>query len=408
MINNRLVQSTLSPKLHYMTKFYLFFLLPVITMLFFSQCKKQDQPDGEPALSKGIVTGKVVAANNVTPIRSAHVFIADGDKFHSTFTDVNGVFSLEAAAGSRQLNIQTGNGHMFRTVMDVTVLENQTVTLPGASVKLNQVANLAYVPGNYDKIEQILVDTLGYTATSITTTSFNNLNFIAQYDAIFINCGDNGMMPMNAARDLTLGNYVANGGSLYVSDWAVSCLVGSSFTPGCVTPKPGGFLPDSLLCTEKSGNQMTIPLAPVVSPSLQAYLNKNTMSVVFDLGSWERVNLFNSNFWEVMVTESAAANSPLLLRSNLYSNNSRGTVNVGSNNNNNWVTICHKPAGSNPVTITIPSNAVAAHLAHGDSLGECGNEDGSGRIYFTTFHNAHNGQVGSDVKNILQYMILNL
>ncbi|ARK11754.1 hypothetical protein [Fibrivirga algicola] len=36
------------------------------------------------------------------------------------------------------------------------------------------------------------------------------------------------------------------------------------------------------------------------------------------------------------------------------------------------VTICHKPDGANPITISVAQEAVAAHLAHGDNLGECG------------------------------------
>ena len=40
----------------------------------------------------------------------------------------------------------------------------------------------------------------------------------------------------------------------------------------------------------------------------------------------------------------------------------------------NKVTICHVPLGNpdNSQTIEVSENAVAAHLAHGDSLGECG------------------------------------
>lgn len=37
------------------------------------------------------------------------------------------------------------------------------------------------------------------------------------------------------------------------------------------------------------------------------------------------------------------------------------------------VTICHNAAG-NPHTITVAQSAVAAHLAHGDTLGPCGSE----------------------------------
>jgi hypothetical protein len=271
---------------------------------------------------------------------------------------------------------------------------------------LNQVANLAYIPGEFDKIERLLIDSLGYTATMIHTNDFQNVGLIAQYDAIFINCANSISLNMNPFYDQTLATYVANGGSLYTSDWAVKCLIGEVTSLPCPIERTGGFIADSLLCTRRTGQITTISNALITSPSLQAYLNKTQMIVGYDLSIWEQVKSHNANFWEVMVTDPN--NTPLLLRTNLYSNNTRGTVHIGTNSNNEWITICHKPAGSTPVTITINTNALAAHLAHGDAIGECGNEDESGRIYFTTFHNEFNGHVSPDVINILQYMILNL
>jgi hypothetical protein len=50
------------------------------------------------------------------------------------------------------------------------------------------VAKIAYVKGSYDKIEDIILS-LGYTATEITNNDLTNLNTIAQYDIIFLNCG---------------------------------------------------------------------------------------------------------------------------------------------------------------------------------------------------------------------------
>jgi hypothetical protein len=35
------------------------------------------------------------------------------------------------------------------------------------------------------------------------------------------------------------------------------------------------------------------------------------------------------------------------------------------------VTICHKPDGKNPHTITVAQSALQAHLDHGDTLGAC-------------------------------------
>jgi hypothetical protein len=35
------------------------------------------------------------------------------------------------------------------------------------------------------------------------------------------------------------------------------------------------------------------------------------------------------------------------------------------------VTICHKPEGSNPHSITVAQSAVPAHQRHGDAIGAC-------------------------------------
>lgn len=48
-------------------------------------------------------------------------------------------------------------------------------------------------------------------------------------------------------------------------------------------------------------------------------------------------------------------------------------VSVAQNVGNDKITICHFPPGNpdNPQTITISKNALDAHLAHGDYVGEC-------------------------------------
>lgn len=383
-----------------------FFLLPAF-LLAITRCKKHDSGDNSTGSGNGIITGKVVAGNNTTPISQAHVFIEAGATIYSSFSDVNGNFSLEAPSGLRTLNIQTGNGHMFRTTLNVTIKPDESISIPNNKIKLNQVANLAFVAGEYDRIQTILVDTLGYTITAITTAAFQNIGNIIQYDAIFINCGNASIQPMNAVRDQNLATYVANGGSLYVSDYAVQCLTGMVNYLPCPNNRSGGFLPDSLLCTDRLGAVSTISNAAVVSSSLQAYLNKTQISVEYDLATWEQIFHASGGFWEVMV-RNPANNQPLMIRTNQYTNNTRGTVSVGTQNNNGWVTICHRRPNGTLVTITINANALQAHLAHGDTIGECGNPNESGRIYYTTFHNAHNGQTGPDVKNILEYMILNL
>lgn len=45
---------------------------------------------------------------------------------------------------------------------------------------------------------------------------------------------------------------------------------------------------------------------------------------------------------------------------------------IAGTNGNEKVTICHRTGngGSHPITVSI--NAVPAHLAHGDAIGDCG------------------------------------
>jgi hypothetical protein len=376
--------------------------------LVFLSCKKQDTPpdnnnNNNNPVVKGTVIGKVVTPNNKTAVRNAVVFIADGATIYHTYTDVNGAFSLKAPAGQWVLNIQSGTGKIFRTTLNVSIEGNKTTDLSSSALKLTQVATLAVVPGTYDKIEAILIDSLGYSASIIGPNDLHFAGVLSNFNAVFINCSSNIMV--DYVQDSVLANYVANGGSLYVSDWAVATLIGTSIGT-CGAPRPGGFIPDSKLCTHRSGFSGMINNAHIVSSSLQTYLNKTQMDVKYDLGSWEMVQNYDSSFWEVMV-KHPATNAPLLVRTTNFTNSSAGTISIGAANNN-MITICHKPQGSVPITITIPVGQLAAHLAHGDSVGSCQSANGAGRIYFTTFHTEPNGQISPDMKHILDYIILNL
>ena len=380
----------------------------LMVSLFFS-CKKQDAPpdpvvDPVTTLPKGRVTGKIVAANNKTAVRNAVVFIAHNARIYHTYTDVNGQFNLEAPAGNQVLNIQAGSGRIFRTQLNVQVIADQVTAVASNAITLTQVATLAYVPGTYDKIEAILMDSLGYTATMINSSALHSVSALSQFNAVFINCSSN--MQVDWLQDSVLATYVANGGSLYTSDYAVATLIGT-YGGSCPGPRPGGFIPDAKLCTQRIGTVGMLYNAPLVSSSLQTYLNKNQMDVKFDLGAWESVMNHDTAFWEVMVRHPVSQ-APLLIRTNSFTNGTAGTVSIGSSANNNMVTICHKPSGTTPVTITIPAADLGLHLAHGDTQGSCQSANGAGRIYYTTFHTQPNGLISPDMKHILDYIILNL
>lgn len=141
------------------------------------------------AVQNGKISGKVISQNGSKAIGGASVFTFDSNyKIYHTTTNSDGSFTLTAPEGTHTIYIQTGNGSNLRTEVSAEIKANTTVNLYLIQTKLNQVAKIAYVKENYDKIEDI-IQNLGYTATEITNTDLANLNTLAQYDIVFLNCG---------------------------------------------------------------------------------------------------------------------------------------------------------------------------------------------------------------------------
>ena len=380
-----------------------------LALALLASCKKDESVVPEAAM--GTITGKVVAGNNASPIKVATIFSQSNGKLYITHTDITGSFSLDMPAGNRHITIQTGDGSLFRTEMDVAVVEGQTTQVAANAVQLTQVANLAYIQGSYDKIENILVDSLGYTANPLLWGMLNDISSISSYDAIFINCTtQSDLAQITPQIDSTLAAYVANGGSLYISDWAVKCLVGQrtlSANDPCGVQRQGGFIPDSLLCVRHAGQMGYFYNAPITSTSLQSYLGKtNIDEIYYNLGQWEQINYLDNNFWETLVSNPTNG-LPLLIRTTQYTNPGRGTISIGSSSNNGYSSVC-TPSAMGNVTLSVKTTDLPAYLSAGATQGMCSNPNGSGTIYFTTFHNEPNGQIGPDIKHILEYVILNL
>jgi len=382
-------------------------MLLLFAAIMFASCKKVDTA----AITLGKITGTIVSANNKTTIKVASVFTTVDGQLYFTQTDATGSFTLEAPAGSRRITIQTGDGSMFRTEVDVVVKEDMVTAISAVPVKLNLVANLAFIPGVYDKIENIVQDSLGYTMHPLIWDNVRDMSQLTAYDAIFLNCTTQlAMQNFDSLTYANLATYVANGGSLYISDWAVKALVGQSLGPttSCSIPRVGGFIPDSLLCVRQGGAQGSLLNNPITSSSLQSYLNKTSIDkITYNLLQWEKVQTLNTNFWETMVTSSAG--EPLLIRTNLYTDPSKGTFTIGSTTANaGYSLVCVSGTGGQHFTLSVRTSEVAGLVASGATNGACNNSNGSGRIYFTTFHNEPNAHIASDVKNILDYVILNL
>lgn len=394
---------------------YLIVLMLLSSAVYFSCKKDKENPpvDSDP-VSYGIIKGTVFSQNE-TPIGGAKVFVENGEEILLCFSDNNGNFELSVPAGDRIVNIQTGKGNIFRSDYLVSVVANQTTNLPVEKSTLNQVAQLAYITGAYDQIETLIIDSLGYTATEISINDLNNLSTLMNYTGIFLNCGKSDAL--DAVKYENLRQFVIDGGSLYASDWAVEYLTGDGYTKSLgginrdaapmfplktCAGDVGGFIPDSLLCTQKVGPAMTITGADIVAADIEAYLGQNTLDVEYDLGSWEQILICESPF-EVLVNDNTYG--PLAVRLAI------GSLGWSSNkqlNEQGWITICHIPPGNpnNPITITVSINSWPAHQAHGDNQGPCAGAGGT--IYYTTFHNHVQGVISDDVQKLMEYFILNL
>ncbi len=386
-------------------------LLIFIILLSFGSCRSDSETPAEITIDNtvktGKLTGKVMSQNGTKPIGGASVFTFDEKyKIYYTTSDADGNFTLEAPAGNQTIHIQTGDGSNFRTQIAATVKNNETVNLNADQTKLNQVAKIAYVKGTYDKIEDI-IQTLGYNATEITNADLANINTIAQYDIIFLNCGSRNYsvnQSLYPAIDANLAVFVANGGSIYASDWDVSYLVGGTDnTSNCSLA--GGFVPDTKLCSKNTGTS-GIVAATVNNAGLSTALGFNTVNIDFDLSSWQKITNYDPAYWEVLVKETSS-NNALMIRTNHFTATGIPSTPIGNAPNSTFTTVCITLPGNIQISISVPTITVPYLVALGATVGPCSGSTNSGYIYYTSFHNHASGNIGN-AGVILQYVILNL
>lgn len=386
-------------------------LLILIILLSFGSCRLDSEIPPEVKVDNtvktGKLSGKVMSQNGTKPIGGASIFTFDEKyKIYYTTSDSDGNFTLEAPVGNQTIHIQTGNGSNFRTEIAATVKNNETVNLNASQTKLNQVAKIAYLKGSYDKIEDI-IQNLGYNATLITNADLANINTLAQYDIIFLNCGSRNYsanQSLYPAIDANLAIFVANGGSIYASDWDVSYLVGGTdYTSSC--SPAGGFVPDTKLCSTDTGSSGIIP-ATVNNAGLSTALGFNTLNIDFDLGTWQKITNYDPAYWEVLVKETSS-NSPLMIRTNHFTATGIPTTPIGNAPNSTFTTVCITLPGNIQISISVPTITVPYLVALGATVGPCSGPTNSGYIYYTSFHNHATGNIGN-AGVILQYVILNL
>ncbi|MFC3161136.1 hypothetical protein ACFOEQ_24270 [Chryseobacterium arachidis] len=196
---------------------------------------------------------------------------------------------------------------------------------------------------------------------------------------------------------------MANGGSIYASDWDVAYLVGGTDNTSACAPA-GGFVPDAKLCSLNQGSSGIIP-ATVSNAGLAAALGFNTLNIDFDLGVWQKITNYDPTYWEVLVKDMS--NNPLMIRTNHFTATGVPNTPVGNAPNTTFTTVCITLPGNIQISISVPQVLVPYLVALGATVGPCSGSSNSGYIYYTSFHNHASGNIGN-AAGILQYVILNL
>lgn len=173
----------------------------------------------------GAVRGRICATDKVTWMSNATVSItlANG-KVIQTKTDKDGYFYLSCVpAGNHQVKASKGS---FQVDFQTTVVDNQTQDLKTPVCFDATKTKIAVVWGEYDEI-QLFLDKLGLTYTFYGQSNGADLlgryKEMIKYDIIFINCGADESV-INGAMGQRLQNFVKQGGSVYMSDFAYDFL----------------------------------------------------------------------------------------------------------------------------------------------------------------------------------------
>jgi hypothetical protein len=159
-----------------------------------TETEDEEEQESESEEGFGSVTGIVTATNGITPIQGALVRLkTDSESSNYSgpedLTDIDGRFNLENVPAGDQTLVATRG--VFRAEKEVVI--EADIVLEVSEFVLTPVEKLAYIPGDFDSIEDILTDELGMEMdVHIEEISFPDLlsfEILSEYDIIFLNCG---------------------------------------------------------------------------------------------------------------------------------------------------------------------------------------------------------------------------
>lgn len=318
-------------------------------------------------LTTGMIVGNVcgaeVAGEPGGPLAGARVFIVqpiDGIIYEDE-TLPDGSFTIAGIPTSPNpgpLQVRAEKGGFVFTWDNVQVFSiadapdgtNLTAEVGCQPLVPDDERRYLVVQGTFDKIEQVL-DRMELTNVDLVegvptdpgddwiTNAFGNADTLADYDAVFVNCGvdeSDFILGMSPAIKQNLKSYIQDGGSLYVSDWSYDLIE-------AVWPEKINFLADDLVNSDAEHGEDGIYTMDVLEPGLADYQGADQVEIGFSFGNF------------AIVSQVEAGVTTYL----------RGDVGYRVNGTVSTLT-------DTPVTV--------------------GFSDGAGRVIFTSFHQESDGQ----------------
>jgi hypothetical protein len=214
----------------------------------------------------GDIQGRICGLGGSGPVAGARVTVQTPRGPVNATTDARGDYVLTCVPAGNASVIATSGS--WSTTFNATVVDGQVTQLAGQQCLNPQSARVAVVYGQYDQIEDIL------RRLNVPYDYFDEMDqgqlildrqTLLTYDVVFLNCGFADSMVYAGAGLQNLRDFVAQGGSLYASDWAYDAVE-------VVWPNAVDFHGDDTIrdAAQNAGNFSN--LVDVVEPTLRTAL----------------------------------------------------------------------------------------------------------------------------------------
>lgn len=263
-------------------------------------------PDYERPTYNGSIAGRVCAPDGGEWLADATVYVNIVDEeglivdVRTAYTDRNGDWLLEDLAPDVEYEVIIQYGDEVIGTESVFVANGEDVRLPDPNCFDPLELSIAIVTGDYDDINLVL-ESMGFanyrtidgTSEPLLTEFLTDANQLGAYDVVFFNGGhvEEGVFydfdasnPVPAQVISNLQDFVAEGGSVYASDWSYDVIE-------LAWPDAIDFLGDDNLRDDAQAGEYDIVDAKVTDEALAKYLGASAIEVEYDLPVWPPIEL---------------------------------------------------------------------------------------------------------------------